>query len=59
MTTKTVQIKKGSQTQDYIQRGIEHFGDNYRHKHMGQFYKIVGFSDEGREYFNLKLESIL
>ncbi len=54
----TVSIKVNSQSHDWLTRGVKQFGDDYRHKHQGNYYKIVGFKPAERGAFDLVLESL-
>lgn len=54
-----INVKTTSQTYDWIIKGIERFGDNYRHKWQGNYYKIIDANVAERNVVEFTLQSVI
>lgn len=54
-----INVKTTSQTYDWIIKGIEKFGDNYRHQWQGKHYKIINAKLVERQLVEFTLQSVI
>lgn len=60
MPQLTIPVKVGSPSHHRIIEAVERFGNNYRHRWKGEFYKIVGYKPKDNNgEFHLVLEGVL
>ena len=48
-----------SESYKWLIRDIERFGNNYRHRHNGKFYKVIEAKPGARNEVILSLESVI